>query len=84
MILPTKYLPENKCLLSVGSRVLELLEEPKSISRIWYELGNQFENGSQSWNYDWFILALDFLYCIGAIIYERELLWRNENDLQSL
>jgi hypothetical protein len=72
MILPTKHLSEKKSLLLVGANILVLLEEPKTVSRIWNELRNT-NNGYQDVGgitYSWFVLAIDLLYCLGAIHYD--------------
>lgn len=71
MILPSKHLPQHRALLTVGARVLTLLVRPKTVSALWEELNER--GGSQSAllpraiSYDWFLLALDLLYAIGAV-----------------
>ena len=41
MILPTKRITAERALLGIGAEVLRLLEEPKTVSRLWneYKLG---------------------------------------------
>ena len=76
MILPTKRLNQDRALLYVGSEVLSLLEEPKTVSRIWDELQKHRTSKAETsvLTYDWFVLALDLLFSIQAIDFERGLL----------
>jgi len=79
VILPTKHLPADKALLSIGGRVLELLlEEPRSISELWDSVraGSETTVTQRRTSYDWFILAIDLLFLIGAVQYERGRLMR--------
>ena len=66
MILPTKHLPVERALLNVGGVILELLQEPKTVSRLWNDLhrGGTDPNGIP---YDWFILGLDLLHIVNAV-----------------
>lgn len=38
MILPTKHLREDQALIAVGAELLGLLDEPKTVSRLWEEI----------------------------------------------
>ena len=78
MILPTKRLNQERSLLYVGSEVLGLLEKPKTVSRVWDELEKLRASNSETsvLTYDWFVLALDLLFSIQAIDFERGLLRR--------
>jgi hypothetical protein len=69
MILPTKHLGVERAMLTVGAEILELLTEPKTVSRIWDELGRVMSERSSTRivNYDWFVLTLDLLYMLGAL-----------------
>jgi hypothetical protein len=72
MILPTKHLSEDRALLAVGAEILRLLNEPKTVSRVWDELKRKGPpSATSSVTYDWFVLALDLLYAINAIDLER-------------
>lgn len=74
MILPTKRLPENRALLTVGGRILGLLSEPKTVSRLWAELKrlHSGQAASPSVTFDWFVLALDLLYALNAVELDHE------------
>lgn len=69
MILPTKRLGTKRAMLTVGAEILELLTEPKTVSRLWDELGRVMGERSSTRivNYDWFVLTLDLLYILGAL-----------------
>lgn len=73
MILPTKHLPQERALLAVGAEVLRLLNEPKTVSRLWDELkkARVSQPVSSALTYDWFVLALDLLFTVKAIDIER-------------
>ena len=69
MILPTKRLGAERAMLTVGAEILDLLTEPKTISRLWDELAREMAEHSSTRivNYDWFVLTLDLLYMLGAL-----------------
>ena len=73
MLLPTKRIPEERSLIVVGAGILHLLNRPKTVSRLWEEIQKQTnkKNETQKVTYNWFILALDFLFIINAINIER-------------
>ena len=80
MILPSKHLREDQALISIGAELLKQLDEPKTISRLWDDLQRTRERGSigqsttnqpAAIHFDWFILALDLLYLLGAIQLRR-------------
>jgi hypothetical protein len=70
VILPTKGISPDVALLSVGAKVLALLPEPKTVSRVWDELAKSTADQS-AMTYDWFVLALDMLYAMGLLELER-------------
>lgn len=69
MILPTKHLKPERAILTIGTEILGLLTEPKTVSRLWNELGCAMAERSsiRVVPYDWFVLTLDFLYTSGTI-----------------
>ena len=69
MILPTKRLGVDRALLNLGGDILRVIDEPKTVSRTWEEFKriNKGQVRRRSVTYDWFVLALDLLYAIGAI-----------------
>jgi hypothetical protein len=70
MILPSKHLREDRALLTIGANVLQLLSEPKTVSRLWSDMKNR-RDAATPLSYDWFVLALDLLFTMGLITFER-------------
>lgn len=73
MILPTKRLSQDRSLLYLGAEILRLVDEPKTVSRLWQELqsARSSQPGLAPLTYDWFVLALDLLFLINAVRVER-------------
>ena len=78
MILPTKRITEERSLLGIGAEVLVLLDEPKTVSRVWDEFKSRRLKKVSPYpvTYDWFILALDLLHMLSAIRLEKGVLRR--------
>lgn len=78
MILPTKRVDEDRALITLAAKVLENLDESKTVSRLWDEIGqNRQKAGSITLvTYDWFVLSLDLLFALGAINFENGRLGR--------
>lgn len=78
MILPTKRVSEDRALLTIGARILDLLDRPKTVSRIWEEYKNTYgDNQGVRISYDWFVLALDLLYILEAIDRDNGRIYKN-------
>jgi hypothetical protein len=73
VILPTKRLSQDRSLLYVGAQILRLVDEPKTVSRLWQDLQTirSTESDLAPLTYDWFVLALDLLFAINAVKVER-------------
>lgn len=71
MILPTKGLAVDRALLSIGAEVIRRLDRPKTISRLWEQLGKRKSSLLEAVSYDWFLLALDLLYLLNAIEFDE-------------
>jgi hypothetical protein len=78
MILPSKHLRSDRALLTVGADLLEGLGEPMTVSRLWDEIRGRRRGEAEPApiNYDWFVLALDLLFIVGAVDFERGLIRR--------
>ena len=81
MILPSKHISQKRALLTVGSLILESLQQPKTASALWENFRNN--NGEQQistsvLSYDEFVLVLDLLFLIDAIEMEDGLLIRKK------
>lgn len=76
MILPTKHIRPDRALLAVGGDLLVSLGEPMTVSGLWDDVRSRRGDAGEpaSINYDWFVLALDLLYMIGAVEIDRGLL----------
>ena len=73
MILPTKRLSIESSLFGVGADVLRLLNQPKSISRVWEEMKvarQEYNERGERLTFEWFVLALDFLFLMELISLE--------------
>lgn len=69
MILPTKGLRPDRALLTVGAEILAHLVEPKTITRLWRDMQMR-EDRSYQLTFDWFVLAVDLLFVVGAVTLE--------------
>jgi len=71
MILPTKKLTSENSLIYLGGALLDLLDEPKTVSRLWEEFQRHgvksLRIDSCDVPFDWFVLALDLLHLLGAV-----------------
>ncbi len=72
MILPSKHISQEKALLTVGAKLLKQLNRPKTVSAVWEEI----RNSTVPISYDWFVLAIDLLFIIGAVELKEGLLVR--------
>jgi hypothetical protein len=78
VILPSKHIPESRSLAAIGGEILAQLEEPRAVSEIWERVlaARRAGGGNAPLPYDWFILALTFLYAIFAIELSQGLVQR--------
>lgn len=75
MLMPTKHIKAENALIGVGGEVLELLEEEKTVSRLFYDLQEHRQTRElPTIHFDWFLLAVDFLFLVGAIRFEEGVL----------
>lgn len=80
MILPSKHLPQDRALLTIGARVLRQLSDSKTVSALWEELRSQENSSSDAasrLSYNEFVLALDLLFLIGTIDMRLGLVFRS-------
>lgn len=77
MILPQKQLSINESYFGFGAFLLEKLTESISVEDLWEYYKNSYASKKYpvKFSFDQFVIALDYLYIIGAIkINERGLL----------
>lgn len=78
MILPSKHLPQDRALLTVGATILRQLSYPVTVSALWEEMPRpeDEQNGPLPLRYDAFVLTLDLLFLLGAIEFKEGLIQR--------
>ena len=70
MILPTKGITPDRSILGVGGDILGLMrEEPVGATTLWewYVKYRRRRGFDAPVTFDWFVMALDFLFMIGAV-----------------
>ena len=72
MILPTKHLSIQKCLLGAGAKVLEELKTPTTISALW----DKVRFFAEVQTFEKYILLLSMLYTLDTIDFSEGLLRR--------
>jgi len=78
MILPTKHIRGDRALIGVGGELLRLLKQPMTVSRLWDEVraARAAYAPSSPISYEWFVLALDLLFVMGAVKLDQGVLNR--------
>ena len=71
-LLPNKHIPTNRSLVGDRCPSLGSVQAPSTVSGLWDQAKDKPEVGS----FGNFVLALDYLYAIGAINYQRGFLSR--------
>lgn len=69
MLLPEKHVRVSESLVAVAAFVLSWLERPKSIDELWVQYERAAATGEfpTRHSFDNIVLAIDFLYMIGAV-----------------
>ena len=68
MIIPTKGINPNKALLTVSGQIVNMLDEPMTVSKLWTSFQDQRStNEGASIGFDWFVLSLDLVKILGLI-----------------
>ena len=78
MILPTKHLPPERCLMSVGAQIILQLDRPQTVSELWVRLSRSYSGGWAP-SFEWFVLSLSWLYAVRAVSYTDQLLYRGDD-----
>ena len=74
MLLPTKHIKAENALIGVGAEVLAELDREKTVSTLFFDIQERRRNHAMTTiHFDWFLLAVDFLYAIGAVRFEAGL-----------
>ncbi|SFU96776.1 MULTISPECIES: ABC-three component system middle component 6 [unclassified Methylobacterium] len=69
MILPGKHLSPHRAIAGVGAEILAQLDRPRDVTELWerVRMARAKLQASSPITFDWFVLALTFLYAIQAI-----------------
>ena len=78
MILPAKHLSPERSLSGIGAVIIQQLPQPQSVSETWVRVTRAY--GENHVTFDWFVLALSWLYAVGAIEYADGLLARRSSE----
>lgn len=72
MILPSKHLKTDRALIGIGGEVLQLLDQSKTVSRLWEEFRDaRSQQSKHEVGFDRFVLTLDMLFLFEAIDFDR-------------
>lgn len=75
MVLPTKHLSWERTLAAIGVRILPVVRQPSTVSELW----DAYQSSGHRVRFDDFILALDFLYTVGAVTFESDTIVRADD-----
>lgn len=68
MILPTKFLPAERSLIFIGGEALrEIKDGPRTVSEVWEGVRSRRRAAGTVIGFDWFTLALSFLFTTGVV-----------------
>lgn len=74
MILPGKHLKHDRALLGVGSDILVALNGAQTVSELWEAVQRQRPQTGSPLSFDWFVLALSFLFAIDAVDFQKSII----------
>jgi len=74
MILPGKHLSPQRSLMGIGGAILSQLTAQRTVSELWDRVRDGRSPIDPPLSFDWFVMALTFLFSIGAIEYDRGLI----------
>jgi hypothetical protein len=74
MILPGKHIKQDRALIAIGGDILSVLDNRMKVSEIWERVQKLRESreGSSPLPFDWFVLALTFLFAVSAIVQDGD------------
>jgi hypothetical protein len=74
MILPGKHMKQDRALIAIGGDILAVLNRRMNVSEIWTRVQNLRESreGSSPLSFDWFVLALTFLFAVSAVVQDGD------------
>lgn len=72
MILPNKIIALDKSIFGIGAQILSFLDNPLTVSALWDISKKRINLNS----FQYFVLALSFLYLIGAIHFKNNRIYK--------
>jgi hypothetical protein len=69
MILPTRNIAPERALLTIAGSIFDRLSEPTTVSRLWDDVREEHKRRPIS--YSWFLLALDLLFVLGEVWFDK-------------
>ena len=76
MILPSKHITQEQCLIGIGAILLDKIDRSQTVTNLWEAVRNYKEIGT----FERFVLGLDMLFIAGAIALEDSLIVKVKND----
>lgn len=68
MITPTKGVHPNKALLTISGQLIDILDEPMTVSKLWTSVQDRkLMDGESTIGFDWFVLSLDLIKILGLV-----------------
>lgn len=78
MILPAKHIPAERSLSGIGADILRALDTPRTVSEAWIRTKALRSEIASPITFDWFVLAISWLYAISAVELEDGMLSRRQ------
>lgn len=69
MLLPTKGISAERALLTVGARLISVLDSPATVSGLWerFTRATQDSSSTSKITFDWFAIALSMLFAMNLV-----------------
>ena len=69
MILPSKHIRTDRCLIGIGATILNILSTPMTVSELWNVFRKNWSSGNSvaPISYNWFVNALELLFILDTI-----------------
>lgn len=85
MFLPGKYVHPERTLVSIGAKIIYLLQHPQTVSRLWNSYKDMQEDEQLPVvSFDVFVNTLCFLYAVNAIEMKNNTIRRIEHAKKNL
>ena len=85
MFLPGKYVHPERTLVSIGAKIIYILQRPLTVSKLWNAYKDLQENEQLPVvSFDIFVNALCFLYAVNAIEMKSNTIRRVEHVKESI